>query len=71
MVGSSWHVKYLREICSIAEKMEVKYICYDSMGAAMLEIRPNLGHRVLLFLKYLTNIVLGRGPLGEDINNKV
>ena len=37
MVGIYWHVKYLREICRNAEKMEVEDICLDSMGAAMLE----------------------------------
>ena len=37
MVGSSRHVKYLEKYAVIAGKMEVEDICFDSMGAAMLE----------------------------------
>ena len=37
MVGSSWHAKYLREYAVITEIMEVEYIHFDPMGAAMLE----------------------------------
>ena len=52
--------------------MEVVDICFDPMGAAMLDDVIYPGNTVLIGIMNISvNIALGKIPLGEDIHSTV